>query len=641
MRNRVLLFLLSVVMLFPVRMLGQDEASGYVRDSLDGFYFEVMDVDITVHADRTYDIVEEIDAYFVEPLHGIVREIPTRFWVNRDVSEAQDGSRFELRYNGVDIDSIQVSEEFTETDGEDCKSLRIGTYERELKGRHHYTISYRLKLPNDRVPYGDYFLHSVVGTSWECSMDTVRFAIHFDKEVPDESFDRLRIFIGEEGQTDNRAHDIIDYADNHTIVGSVFEHPQYWGLTVELPLPEGYFPTDDLPIWIELSKYAAGVTFLLLLIVVFKEIRGDKRVTPVVTFQPSKGLTSADVGSLVDGEVDDEDLLSMVPWFAAHGYLSIEQNDEGKVLLRKQQDLPFDAPAYQQGLFSGFFAKGDVFDVSKTSASFGAAWEQAKSALSSQYEGKLNRFDGMYLLLALSFAMSLTCCLSLAEADGWIVGGVVNFMLVVLGVSVYCSRHFWKNQIHFSGCATIFASCATLCVYGTILGFGLLMVLSVPMAFDDYYLPRWLLGGLMLLTLVAICFLRRLIKMTDYRRERLGEVLGLKEFIRTAEEDRLRMLLDKDERYFYNILPFAVAFGLTDKWSEKFKNLSVKELEEFGGVSVSHISHSLNRRQWTSHVTNSVMSHRSASSGGSRSSAGRSRGGYSGGGSGGGGGHGW
>lgn len=145
----------------------------------------------------------------------------------------------------------------------------------------------------------------------------------------------------------------------------------------------------------------------------------------------------------------------------------------------------------------------------------------------------------------------------------------------------------------------------------------------------------------MVLTLLVICFVRRLLRMTNYRRERLGEVLGLREFIRTAEEGRLRMLLEKDERYFYNILPFAVAFGLTDKWTEKFKNLSVKELKEFGGVPVAHISHSLNRSRWISHVSNSVVSNRTASSGGSHSRARSSRGGYSGGGSGGGGGHRW
>lgn len=646
MSKYISIFLLSVVMLLPISLFGQEEEavveeSDYVRDSLCGFYFEVMDVDITVHADRTYDIVENIDAYFLEPSHGIVREIPTRFWVNRDMSEAQDGTRFELRYNRVDIEDIQVSEEFFESDNQDIKSLRIGSYDRELEGKHHYTISYRLRLPNDRVEYSDQFFHSIVGTSWECSMDTVRFAIHFDKEVPDESLSRLGLYIGLEGNSDNRAHDIIDYADNHTIIGSLYEQPQYWGVTIEIPLPQGYFPTDDLPIWIDLSKIAACVTFLLILIVLFKEVRGDERVTPVITFRPSKDLTSADIGSLIDGEVDDEDLLSLVPWFAAHGHLSIEQNSDGKVLLRKLQDLPSDAPAYQRELFSGFFAKGDVFDVSQTSSYFGAAWERAKDALDRQYKGKLNYFDGTIWMSLLMFAMSLTCCFSLAEPDGWIVGGVVNFFLALLGVGAFYTRTFWKSQIHFSGCAAMLSSCFMLCVYGMFALFGLMLVLSVPMSFDDYYLPTWILGVLMVLTLLVICFVRRLLRMTNYRRERLGEVLGLREFIRTAEEGRLRMLLEKDERYFYNILPFAVAFGLTDKWTEKFKNLSVKELKEFGGVPVAHISHSLNRSRWISHVSNSVVSNRTASSGGSHSRARSSRGGYSGGGSGGGGGHRW
>lgn len=653
MKKLLLPLLLSLSMLLPQHLVGQDDdytndpldeyttEEPYVRDTLDGYYFELMDVDITVHADRTYDIVENVDATFLEYRHGLLREIPTSFWANRDVSAAQDGTQYAMRYNGMEIDDIEVSENYEEEDGQDMKVLRIGRGDEWVIGPHHYRIGYRLRLPNDRVEASDLFLHSVVGPGWVCSMDSVHFTIHFDKEIPDSALSRVRVYVGQVGNSENRASDFIDYADSHTIEGSLQELPQLWALTVELPLPEGYFPADDLPIWINLSWCMAIVTLLLLFILIYREVQGDEHVTPVVTFRPHIGMTSADIGSLIDGEVDDVDLLSMIPWFASQGYLSIE-HDGKNTLLHKLMNLPQSAPEYQRTLFNGFFAQGNTFDISQTSDRFGGVWQQAKASLKSEYKGKLNTFESKWLLLLATFTLSLTLCWAQAEPNGWVVGGLANVLLAGFMVVVWQARDFWSDHIHFSGCVGIISSLYILGIVGMAVLFGLTLLISIPFAAcDDYYIPSSVLSALTLVMLLVIVCQRRLHRMTSYRRERLAEVMGLREFIRTAEEDRLRKLLDQDERYFYNILPYAMAFGMVSTWASKFERLSVKELQEFGNTHVSQISGLLNGRQWHSHVQRSVVSHNASTSGGSHGSASSHRGGYSGGGSGGGGGRSW
>ncbi len=618
-----------------------EEAFDWEPNAQDGYYIELMNVDVTVHADRTYDIVEDIYANFVKPRHGIVREIPKRFYMNRDVSEAQDRSKYELKRTEEKFGYIEVpEEEFTVENHAEIKAVKIGSPDVWVEGKHHYQIRYQLKLPNDRVLASDLFYHSIVGTAWYCSMDSVHFVVHFDKEVPDASWDKLKIYVGEEGANDDRAHDLIDFADYHTIEGSVTCLPALWGVTIDLPLPEGYFPTDDYnTVYYYLALATSAITILFLIILLFRELQGDEKVASVVTFRPRKDLTSADIGSLVDGEVDDEDLLSMIPWFAAHGHISIE-NDGKKTVLHKLKPLPADAPEYQTILFTAFFAKGDSFDVSNSSTAFGAAWERAKKALKKQYDGKLNRFESLGLLVLSTFTLSLTYCFSEVDSDGWIVGGLINVILAILIMAAYRARSFLKDRIHFT---TFFLGITSLwklivTVFGLFI--AITMALSAHTAAGDNYLPDQLLFGMMVAMLVVIIFLRRLYRMTAYRRERLAEILGLKEFIQTAEVNRLRMLVDEDERYFYDILPYAMAFGLVDEWAAKFENLSVKELQEFGNTPISLISHCVNKSQWTSNIATSVTNYKSAS-GGSSGRAGGSRGGYSGGGSGGGGGHSW
>lgn len=649
--NKIRCLLAMLLWLMPLALSAQEfgtdfatpDEDAFVRDTPDGYYMELMDVDVTVHADRTYDIVENLDVYFVLSSHGLYRDIPTRFWVNRDISAAQDGSEYQMRYNRMKIDEVHVSENFeTDNTEEDLLSLRIGSYDVELQGKHHYRIGYRLKLPNDRVEASDLFFHSVVGSAWNCSIDSVHFTVHFDKEIPEASLAQLNVYSGREGDGENRASDFVDYQDCHTIEGSACNFPRYWGLTLYLPLPEGYFPTDDYPIWTYLVWALLIVTVVLLAWVAYYEWEGDEPVAPVVSFHPDADLNSADVGSLIDGDVDDVDLLSMIPWFASHGYLAIEQRGNSTIL-RKLCPLPESAPAYQTKLFDAFFDDGDTFDLKHSSASFGREWLGAMSALRADYHNKLNVTKGFYTLLLASFTLSLAYCLAQVEPDGWVMGGLINFALFCFMVVCKLAQYLWKNKISFSSIGAAISSVWMLVVFGGIIVMGLIMLLGAHRMFDDYYVDPNALLGVMVAFLLTCCFIYRLKRMTPYRRQRLAEVMGLRQFIQTAEEDRLRMLLDENESYFYDILPFAMAFGLVDKWAAKFQNLPVQERPEFGYAQPSNITGLMNTRSWGHTVNDSVSRHHAvtAAKAGSRAVAGAARGGYSGGGSGGGGGRRW
>ena len=76
--------------------------------------------------------------------------------------------------------------------------------------------------------------------------------------------------------------------------------------------------------------------------------------------------------------------------------------------------------------------------------------------------------------------------------------------------------------------------------------------------------------------LVPGLFIGRLVVPTDFKLEYWGKLLGLKTFIKTAEIEKLKMLIDEDPEYFFNVLPYAMVFGLSDHWSKQFKDLKVK-----------------------------------------------------------------
>ena len=148
---------------------------------------------------------------------------------------------------------------------------------------------------------------------------------------------------------------------------------------------------------------------------------------------------------------------------------------------------------------------------------------------------------------------------------------------------------------------------------------------------------------IILFGLIGIICATLIHKDTDLKIDYTGKLLGLKEFIKTAEEDRIRVLSEENPEYFYDILPYAYVFGLAKIWAVKFKDIVIDKPGWYYNdnddtfncmaftVSVSNACNTANRRMALQSFSNTT-----SSSGGSSSS-----GGYSGGGGGGGGSSSW
>ncbi len=643
-------------------LCAQDNGSGYsdggsYSKAPDGYYFKSMEVDVTVHADRSYDIVENLHAFFFYRSHGLYRSIPVGFWVNRDNSEAQDGSSRAMRYTKVEIDNIKISENWDKETLEGVYDIRIGSGDVWIEGDHDYRISYTLQLSDDRIPFGDLFFHSVLGTGWNCATDHFSFAIHFDEEVPTASLEAMEVFMGAVGDETNWANSVITYADGHLVKGEAFRFGPYEALSVSIPLPQGYFAEDAPSIWYYLSWALVTLIVCLLVYLLYHEYEGPDKVTTVVSFHAPKGMTSADVGSLIDGSVDDVDLLSIIPWLAAEGAIEIESHDD-KLLLHNKKRLD-NMPDYVQAIYNGLFESSNTFNVNKadTDKKFGKAWNSAKEKLQALYKNRLNdgeRYDLQVHLLCFLFA--LLVCWARATPDAWFNGAVTHVALVIFTFFFMSFKSlsdlFSLSKLKdFGGCVTHLGC------------FPFLILCNIAFLHNgitdeaDYYIPIEVIYALLTGVLVVLVLYSRLSRMTEYRRNHLSEVLGLREFIKTAETNRLKMLLEKDERYFYRILPYAMVFGMVDEWASKFDGLVVPPVEEFGNADVSHVSSMIRPHHYQSHFNSASKAATAAaaaaaaresrshsSSGGSyhsSSSHSHSSGGYSGGGSGGGGGRRW
>lgn len=152
--------------------------------------------------------------------------------------------------------------------------------------------------------------------------------------------------------------------------------------------------------------------------------------------------------------------------------------------------------------------------------------------------------------------------------------------------------------------------------------------MGLPALLQDYiYLVIYIIGLLCIIGLI-IC-LKYLQKRTPYGNQILGKLKGFKNFLETTEKDKLEAMVMQDPSYFYNILPYTYALGVSDKWIKKFETISLQAPSWYDSPT------GFNVFAFGSFMNNTMTSAQKSMSSSSSSSSGGSSGGGSGGGGGG------
>ena len=135
-----------------------------------------------------------------------------------------------------------------------------------------------------------------------------------------------------------------------------------------------------------------------------------------------------------------------------------------------------------------------------------------------------------------------------------------------------------------------------------------------------------------------------------------GETLGFKNFIELCEVDQIKTFAEENPSYYFDVLPYAYVFNLSNVWIKKFENINLTTPDwittETGTITdyvmfnmvynnfaarTMTTTRELNVRRIQAQYASSGSSSHGRSSGGGRSGGSFGGGGFSGGGRGGGG----
>ncbi|GAB6096031.1 hypothetical protein JCM14469_22840 [Desulfatiferula olefinivorans] len=611
--------------------------------AMEAFDIDTYHIDMEVMENNVYHITETIDLTFTEERRGIIRELPLLF-----------------DKKPVNIHSVSVpGHQYKIMHEPRTLLIRIGHPDILVHGRQRYVIRYAYDVGADSLSDMDEFNHNLIGLEWDTTIAAASFDIRLPKPFRAED---VNVTSGPYGSTDNTG---VDWTVHGTTIRGSITRPlgNHEGLTVALPLPEGYWvgakrhwpPLKDLL----LSYPLYGLMIFFAWLLWFTKGR-DKPVIPVVEFRPPDGLNPAEIGYIVDGLVDTEDITALVIHWAQKGCLTIEeipastQRKGGYLVLTKVRDLDAGARSYEKKMFRKMFELGTDGKVTTRDLSlrFYSTIAETQNAVMTSFSNHPERalydpksqtvklgglsFSSGFVAGIFAFVPLFLIAIDLFKAfdfNLWLSAFMAFFaVIVVIGPFATLGKHLSLKGAAKKKELLIAFAFGSICAAA--LGFAAVYFASVPV-------PQYLAA--LCATVLSSFFIHLMPKRTPYGDSILSRVLGFREFIEKAEKAKLELMFEADPQYYYHILPYAIVLRSSSKWSAHFEGMAVPPPTWYGASRRDRFD----IRDFEKRLNNDIaaltssMNEAPASSSSSGSSGSSSSGGFSGGGSGGGGGRSW
>lgn len=487
---------------------------GYAQD----FKVDKAQVKIYINADGYFDVVENYNLTFTEYKHGIYRNIQTSydFLTEEGVEEKR---RINIRKIEVPSYDFDADPDFIQKLNDNLE-IKIGDKDVTLIGPQNYQIKYRVYdaflFEKDQIR----FYWNVKASDWNTVFNQLNFAVHLPEDV-DVSANDFFVYSGATGQTAISKEFQTSFDNDVFTATSLDNFTSYQGdsVTVLLNLPLGSIKEIKpwWPFWTDYGWTLILAAILFIFYRVWNKYGRDDDVVATISYFPPSGVDPAMAGFLIDDRADTPDLISLIPCWGSRGIIKMEQ------IAKK-----------------GWFGKDDTkLTMLKT-----------LPADSPDYEEQI--FVGLF---------------GSDDIPGSEV--LISSLKDTFYTTMSSAKEKLKSkaQVYYDPKARKVKNIATI---GFLLGNVLLFFI---------FLITWgLIAALAVIpvTIFLLFMTSYLVKKNSEGYKMLSDLKGFKQFIKVAEENKLKMLLNDSPNYFETTMAYAVAFGLFDQWAKKFEAMNLQ-----------------------------------------------------------------
>ena len=570
--------------LFPSQSALQDNSRDYTISN--------YQITANVGKNNTIEMTETIDVDFAALKHGIFRALPevSTLKLFDENGKAKIDAKFRLKYGNVSANTPWQ----TESSG-DVFYVRLGSENSFAPAHKQYQISYTITL-DERFAAYDVFYFNLLGNLTDTTIDNFLATVNFAAPIEEVGV----VYVGAVGSTEtitpvwNAQNTSFSLTAQNLGVGE--------GVTALVGLPEDYLIVSPNHLW-DWIMLVAIILVALGAWLLFRKHSNKSIITPVVQFSANKKYTSADVGFIIDKQVNTEDVASLVIYWAQKGFVNIIE--EGKKTYLARTEKEFEGKMYERQLFFAIFSKnkaGEKIDIKKIGLSIAEDVGEVKKGVALENEHLFNpkaTFARSFIIVLTSIILALSICLIANQA----VKDIFFFVGIIVGVASAIFLFQIAKAADKKYALNAKKSALNAVMFFLFLAGVLATCICVFDAYADPFFTVFLAFGL-------LCFISYLVLKFNVRTDEgcseLGDIIGLKTFIEVAEKDRLEMLVKENPQAFYQILPYAYVLGVYDTWCKKFESIDIGaptfyagEIDVFDVLIIAHI---------LDHATQSILS---------------------------------
>ena len=349
-------------------------------------------------------------------------------------------------------------------------------------------------------------------------------------------------------------------------------------LVMTMPVTQAQFPELVL---IEneenLHLYAmAGLTGLAL--VFWLIFLPSLPVYPRRRSMPPVGIHAGEVGSRLN--MVGGDLTMMVFHWAQLGYIRIVPDKRERVWLHKRMEMGNERSPFEVKCFNQLFGRN--ISVEGTGSRYGRLWAQVRGTLNDQEQitrgGLGARSVLRFLAMLVSTVAGAAMGENLFEEGPWRI--VLAAAMALLG-----SYTAWKIQAGAMALSLRHRDAVPGCILSCLV---------------------WLLAGLLTdrpltgVFSVAVQLMAGVFTIWGGRRTRTGwrmacKILGLRHYLRGARREEIKEELDRNPDYFFEMIPYAMAFGVENAFAKRFGSRILPQCSYMDADRSSK----RNAREWT------------------------------------------
>ena len=659
MKYYVIVFISSFIwlpLLASISNLPINSQSGSSTTVADGFTIEGYEVILNVGIDNKVDVTENIHVNFYESgHHGIYKFTP--YWLEYT---GKDNKTIKRKSNIINYRS--VNDPYTIDTVKKKSRIKIGSPNKTVFGNHTYTIKYTYDMGSDPFNNFDEFIFHAFGDFWGTEIKNPKIIVNMPKGI-----DGNKINFYKDKYRKQNINNLVDYQveGNSLIVTGKSNLNLINSLTVDIELPENYFVGGSNNYgWISftISMIILAITGFIILMWSRYGKNHEKKIQTVEFYAPDK-LSSAEIGYVYNKRQSSKKLtISLIISLASKGYIKIDEltgKDKGKIQItklitkpkevtmdkdlqtskrtisvKKLKDIGDELTNDEDVMMRYLFGKDDVkiletnidkflevrddlinkgyIEIIKDNENI---IQKEKELIDLKYADKLKRFNELTKQYEKDLEIYNQKIASIEPKNK--LENIVYSYLFSVGDQIILSEHtsFYKSfgdinkELSNTFNKKVIDEVAKKKRRTSIILSIIIIILSLisfygiedlnPKLSILYYLSFGCI-------LVSIFFTIIMGRKTEYGEAIYARVKGFRDFLDTAEKEKLESLVEQNPHYFYDILPYTYVLGISKKWVKKFENIKMPEVDmgSFnyydGDSSISLLSHDVYYPVYTS-----------------------------------------